>query len=186
MIRLILVGFLLQAPSPCLKCHKDFQKLPIRHEVLEDCATCHEDPGDHTFPTLTPADIRKLCLDCHDVSIQHPPAEKAVCTTCHDPHASRLRVLLKAPAPELCQKCHPSAPPPVFSHAPYEKGSCTACHTPHGSPHKPHLVAAEPETCTTCHKGVAVRLRQSHPHPPAEDACSTCHVAHGSDLPVLL
>lgn len=182
----LLIGLLLQATSPCLKCHKDFQKLPVKHEVLEDCTTCHEEQGDHTFPTLTPEAIRNLCLDCHDVATQHPPKEKAVCTTCHDPHASRLRLLLRGPEPDLCQKCHSPAPPPVFSHVPYEKGTCTACHTPHGSSHKPHLVAPEPETCATCHKAVAERLRQSYPHPPAEDACSTCHVAHGSDFPVLL
>ncbi|GBC84186.1 hypothetical protein HRbin11_00608 [bacterium HR11] len=182
----LLIGLLLQATSPCLKCHKDFQKLPVKHEVLEDCTTCHEEQGDHTFPTLTPEAIRNLCVDCHDVATQHPPKEKAVCTACHDPHASRLRPLLNQSVPALCQKCHPAGPSPVFSHPPYEEGSCTACHTPHGSSHKAHLAGPEPETCMTCHDAIGERLEQSHPHAPAQDECATCHAPHGSDFPRIL
>jgi len=185
-IRLILAGLLLQATSPCLKCHGDLLKLPGRHDVLEDCAACHEEQGDHTFPAWTQETIRDLCLNCHDVSTRHPPAEKGTCTACHDPHASRLRPLLRQPVAELCQKCHPPGPSPAFSHPPFKEGSCTDCHVPHGSSHKAHLASPEPETCTTCHDAIGERLESPHAHPPAQDECATCHAPHGSDFPRIL
>jgi predicted CXXCH cytochrome family protein len=182
-IRLILAGLLLQATSPCLKCHGDLLKLPGRHAVLEDCAACHEDQGDHTFPSWTPEAVRDLCLNCHDVSTRHPPPEKGACTACHDPHASRLRPLLRQSVAELCQKCHLPGPSPAFPHPPFKEGSCTDCHAPHGSSHKAHLVGPEPETCTTCHDDIGRRLESPHAHTPAQDECTTCHAPHGSDFP---
>ena len=88
--------------------------------------------GDASLP-LVAQHGNEMCLQCHAVagtmSTQHKALQQG-CTTCHQPHVSKTKYLLKADNVEqLCSNCH-QVPLKRFAHEPFAKGQCTLCHQP--------------------------------------------------------
>ena len=112
---------LLQADANtlCKTCHTDTGKpeegLHIHKALDQGCVNCH-DPhaSDHKFQLRETAP--KLCLQCHKDKFEQMTAGAAVvhgavtqeggCTTCHEPHASKLSGLQRTGQPGTCLKCH--------------------------------------------------------------------------------
>ncbi len=117
-------------PSLCFNCHEDMKKETETsvtiHAVIQvqGCTVCHDphSADDRFFLKTTP---NELCWNCHDKKIyahlKHPifnhPVEKVQdpldkesemsCVSCHAPHFSNAKGLLKAgDYQKLCSKCH--------------------------------------------------------------------------------
>lgn len=135
-----------------------------------------------------------LCLGCHEAGSgklaavhRGQPFGKAVCTGCHDPHASRAPKLIYASqhgpfggrhcdechaepvAGEirlnggnvrvLCLTCHVKVGNQVAdSKSPHAAFVCTDCHTPHASDYHPHLKEPREALCGSCHEPVEGRF----------------------------
>ncbi|MBA4371143.1 MAG: hypothetical protein C0418_06165, partial [Coriobacteriaceae bacterium] len=138
----------------------------------------------------------ELCWMCHgDLGPQitmgypHSPFQKGFCTTCHDPHASKHRVLLTQDERDLCVTCHPMGPQLSRAqvHPPAGSLFCTNCHHPHASDYRGILVAKQRDLCFTCHPTVApLSLKAVQHNPFLYDNCTGCHEPHGSDFTPLL
>ncbi|MCE5204294.1 MAG: cytochrome c3 family protein [Actinomycetia bacterium] len=138
----------------------------------------------------------ELCWICHGnlgpyrkMAYPHEPFKDGYCTNCHDPHASKFRVLLTQDERDLCVTCHRLGPELARTqvHPPVEGRFCTNCHHPHGSEYKGVLVANQRDLCFTCHPSVAPLSLKPVQHEPFLDArCTECHEPHGSDYPPLL
>jgi len=154
--------------ATCLTCHEDVGKGTVVHAPVEGglCASCHEfaGTGDATTVALaggaTPAAVSALCLTCHDsvadamkAAVPHAPVQSGECLTCHAPHASAQRGLLKAAAGELCGTCHDAVAESLKMksvHAPAAAG-CSTCHNPHGSANGMLLREVPNALCQACH-----------------------------------
>lgn len=177
------------------------------------CQTCHgpslahvDNPtGSSTRPvvdidfgkrTTTSIPLQtETCISCHQNgqrthwdSSEHQRSGLA-CTSCHEVHTHRERVLTKATQPEVCFTCH--APQRAqfrrVSTHPLTAGemACSDCHNPHGSI-GPNLMANNSvnETCYTCH--AERRGPFLWEHSPVSEDCTICHTPHGSNSTPLL
>ncbi len=105
------------------------------------------------------------CRQCHDGLVQNVPAA--------------------APPEKVCSTpaCHASfRAVPRYVHGPVALADCSICHTPHTSTERRLLTLPEAELCGFCHP----RLLSC----PAADGtpadCTSCHDAHGGEVPHLL
>ena len=178
----------------CLKCHAGIAaelNKPVVHPG--DCLSCHINhrAGGQAGPPYLKAGQTALCLGCHDAGSeklvaahQDQPFQAAVCTACHDPHASRSAKLIYevqhgpfggrhcdechaepvggeirlngGKVKALCLTCHVKIGNELAdSNSPHAAFDCTACHTPHASNFRPHLREAREALCKTCHEGMA-------------------------------
>ncbi len=192
----------------CLSCHEKGRQANWaggahdRRKV--DCTSCH---SVHFFKSQR-AQLRTVresetCYTCHaQVRAQgmrqshHPIREgKMECGSCHDPHSSTTKGMLKAESVnDLCYGCHADKRGPFFwEHAPVRE-NCQHCHTPHGSNHERLLVAKQPWLCQRCHMvtrhpGTLYHGLNSTVGPTAsnraiEHGCRNCHNAvHGTNHP---
>ena len=134
----------------------------------ENCLTCH-------------VDIKKLLAGARG---KHSPFREFRCGSCHTPHASREKGLLKENVADLCRECHRDLKAGMGaggSHPPYAEGKCLACHNPHASDNPGLLVKTGGELCFGCHardKG-GFAARKLH-RPVREGRCLACHDAHGA------
>lgn len=138
----------------------------------------------------------ELCWICHgDLGAlladdyPHNPFEQGYCTNCHDPHASKHRVLLAQDERDLCVTCHPMGAELSRAqvHPPAGERYCTNCHDPHASDHKGILVTNQRDLCFICHPSVApLSLKAVQHYPFQYDNCTGCHEPHGSDWSPLL
>lgn len=151
---------LADANTLCKTCHADTGKpgdgVHVHKALDEGCVNCHDShSSDHKFQLRDSAP--KLCLSCHKDKFEQMTAGAAVvhgavmleggCTTCHEPHASKLAGLQRGSQPETCLKCH-NTPikqengkllpdmSKMFAanpnkHGPIRDGHCTVCHDPH-------------------------------------------------------
>lgn len=122
----ILLGLLLHAQTnpkpdePCLQCHSDIRSADKKYQHPElECKMCHLPHGINGKADLI-GDPTTLCQEpCHGVDNlgrSHPfgygvedPLKGGTlsCTsTCHDPHASKYKRMLRYKPRELCFKCH--------------------------------------------------------------------------------
>jgi predicted CXXCH cytochrome family protein len=125
--------FQLHAPPPrlCPTCHEDFPSPDESPGVHlhgvprgNGCVDCH-DPHAAEFPYMLDRPAGQVCYQCHDEQIyadrkhpvnRHPvkgvpdpsrPGKEISCTSCHTPHGSPTRSLLRAASYlELCDRCH--------------------------------------------------------------------------------
>lgn len=180
----------------CLTCHERTPGMDLwdqgvhkRNDV--SCDSCHDL---HVGGRQKPRDP-EVCFDCHrDVKIDvnkrshHPILEgKISCSSCHAPHGSLNRYMVRADDPrELCFRCHADKRGPyVWEHAPVEE-DCQSCHEVHGSIHGRLLSGRIPQLCQNCHDW------SRHPGTPYDRTasftsrfeCLRCHSAiHGSNSP---
>jgi len=163
----------------CTSCHKVMEDVSPKHQLtkateIESCGTCH------------------LQKRAQQMRSSHMPLRegKMTCTSCHNPHGTVTRALLKeASLNDTCFTCHAEKRGPfLWSHQPVVE-SCTNCHDPHGTNHDAMLKLAKPRLCQQCH------IESGHvSRPYGRDAsaqkfvmgrsCNDCHVAvHGSNHP---
>jgi predicted CXXCH cytochrome family protein len=77
------------------------------------CARCHETAARHGLTAVGPVKSFSACLECHraaqvEARHSHPLEPLKHCGSCHSPHGSSYKGLLKAPAKTLCAACHDS------------------------------------------------------------------------------
>jgi len=169
-------------------CHAKFATAPHIHGPVSAkvCNACHQDDaGGHRYPLKR--DPIATCTFCHTVSgtqqHQHKALEKG-CISCHNPHTSQAKFLLKADTVErVCATCH-EVPMKKFAHDPFARGDCTVCHQPHESPNAMLLRGGSGvDHCFSCHAGMKGKLAKAdHLHDPATKNCGTCHSPHATDI----
>ena len=106
--------------------------VPLKVKTSSDtCAGCHSDVGKGKY--------------VHTAMMMG-------CTTCHQIRnkGGSTRVVLVAPATQICLSCHPLAKTKVL-HAPYKQGDCVVCHSPHASDFPNHTWVSAQDTCLGCH-----------------------------------
>ncbi|MBI5599495.1 MAG: hypothetical protein HY890_07130 [Deltaproteobacteria bacterium] len=139
---------------------------------------------------------RGLCIECHPKSaammgrkVVHRPVEMGLCTSCHNPHASRHTKLISSSVKDLCYSCHEKKrlAAGAVVHAPVEKGDCLACHDAHSSDHAGLLKEGSASAvCYSCHpKDVIAGGKRVHPE-VAKGNCLGCHSPHSSQREGLL
>lgn len=180
----------------CLACHQrtpgmDLWDMGVHNRNDVSCDSCHDL---HASGMQKPKEP-DVCFGCHrNVRIEankrshHPILEgKVRCSSCHAPHGSLSKGLVKADDPQqLCYKCHADKRgPAVWEHPPVEE-NCQSCHNVHGSNHARLLNERIPQLCQNCHDW------SRHPGTPYDNAalatsrseCLRCHPAiHGSNSP---
>jgi DmsE family decaheme c-type cytochrome len=143
------------------------------HQAKTDaCQTCHKRDDKRT----------------HWNSSKHENADVS-CSTCHTVHAAKDRVMVKTEQAAVCYTCHMEqrAQGRHQSVHPIDAGkiTCSDCHNPHGSPTDRALIKETINaTCFTCH--AEKRGPFLWEHQPVTEDCSSCHVAHGSNIAPLL
>lgn len=148
------------------------------------CVECH-DPN--TGRGLKKA-INSICFDCHvnfndKEKNNHGPVSAGYCTTCHHPHGSELKFLLRREGQELCIVCHQKRDimaNPI--HLNFEEVNCTKCHNPHGGATKMLL---RKNACVECHKNLTENKPSIH-GPVGSGDCNMCHLTHAAKQKNLL
>jgi len=152
----------------CVSCHdphqSDAPKLMAKfmHPPFADkqCEICHAPPKDGKV-VLTQADVKSLCVTCHDdkgklietAKVQHPGAA-GDCTDCHSPHASRQPGLPKTNGVDICLGCHDDLAEQSKKHVLHQPAfvqGCGTCHTPHGGDNDHLLRLPGNALCLECH-----------------------------------
>jgi predicted CXXCH cytochrome family protein len=197
-------------PDLCHSCHdkEDFQG-DVQHKPVGKgaCLDCHDPHTSELKGLLKTGSEPDLCLRCHEKEkfknkVQHKPIRK--CTTCHLPHVSKEKKLLKTKAPELCHSCHEKDEfEDKVKHKPVTRGACLECHEAHVSEHPGLLTSPPPELCLDCHEKITkqphvVQSFSGNGHPigtgqavdnPAQPgkrfSCTSCHAPHNSAFPKL-
>jgi predicted CXXCH cytochrome family protein len=156
----------------------------------KQCLICHEkgadgNPVSDKF-TLTQPD---MCYKCHERKDQGPVVHPALgmgdCTTCHSPHESSVRPLLKDTIENTCTMCHdaPGRELQIKHSALQMTKSCVRCHNAHSSTQPKLLKAETPQLCVFCHTGIqkTIEAPSNTIHPALKMGCQSCHSPHGSD-----
>ena len=167
----------------CTSCHDPHRSseehllLPNRHRPLAfgRCDSCHRYDGKLLKP------VRELCLGCHGGQeftrrIVHGPVKRGECLACHDPHASRQPVLLKA-----------RYAPGRWVGRESDVALCLGCHD------RRNFFAGEAGTTLFRSGGSnlhALHVDTSGPprggQPRQSLACRNCHEVHSSEEPRLV
>ncbi|MGO9305534.1 MAG: cytochrome c3 family protein [Candidatus Korobacteraceae bacterium] len=201
--------------AKCITCHEDKTKGASVHSAnAQGCMSCHEiriiksrdkKKEDITRVKLIKATPLSLCLTCHQgmkasgsSSVVHAPVTRN-CLTCHDPHNSPNKNLLKKVASgdskeNLCLSCHNqglNVPEKGSRHAALDMG-CDTCHVTHKTGNSAqrdnrfHLTKDAPALCLDCHDATDKKLAEAHHNQPFATAdCLTCHDPHQSPKPKL-
>lgn len=174
----------------------------------EACETCHGPGAKHVekgggrgvnifdFGKRVMAEARnEKCLICHEEqkgqafwNITKHKFEGIACNDCHKVHGNSSK-LLKSAQNEVCYDCHKDIELQANkqSRHPIKEGkiSCADCHNTHGE-FGPRMLKADNvnELCYKCH--AEKRGPFMFEHPPVEENCMNCHVAHGSNHNKLL
>jgi predicted CXXCH cytochrome family protein len=177
------------------KCHASMGKDKTVHNPVKEgmCTTCHlatkaegktKHPGNLTISLIQQG--AELCSMCHEPKnkkrLVHAPIMAGDCTSCHNPHQSPHKGMLKESVPKLCFQCHP---PTIVKqqvmHPPVAAGDCSGCHDNHESDFPGRLVQGGNALCFTCHpdKEEGVNTKKSV-HTPVKQSCVLCHSPHGS------
>ena len=193
--------------SLCAKCHETTKNMKFLHgpTAVGECTICHEAHSSDNKNLLV-SEHSQLCFSCHEVTQEelnkyefvHEPV-KDDCIGCHNPHGADNSKMVKDQIPDLCYSCHEDikkiAEDSPYKHAAVtEKDGCTHCHTPHASTVKYLLAKDAKDLCMTCHdKPLDMGNNEKLPSfadeiknkkylhgPVADNECSGCHVAHGS------
>ncbi len=120
------------------------------HPVFEDCESCH------TEGIKTRKEDPELCFECHSdfkeklssFKFSHSAIENG-CLTCHTPHISNFKPILKGEQKKICNDCHQIEFP--FEHKVISLLGCSSCHLPHGGENNKFLKTTGNELCLSCH-----------------------------------
>ncbi len=136
-----------------------------------------------------------LCMECHPEAKEliskgnvHKPVKLGLCTSCHNPHASKHANLIGSDINALCYNCHDQRRVLAGTevHAPVEEGACLECHDPHSSNQKGLLKKTASEACYSCHPRKDISAKKNV-HPEVKKGnCLGCHRPHASDRAGLL
>ncbi len=132
-----------------------------------------------------------LCYRCHNVlkeslsdEFRHFLFKQGKCSTCHDPHVSKDRGLVKKDINPLCLGCHDSIKDLVQNaqqHSAIRDGACTDCHNSHSGPNRKLMKKPEKELCWECHAELKPQMDRVNACVPFKKGeCSSCHNPHGS------
>lgn len=197
-----------QIDAKCLTCHDRARQANWAGGAHDrrgvSCTTCH---SVHFFKSqqsqLRTVTAAETCYTCHKQvrstmlrTSHHPLREgKMDCGSCHDPHSSAQKAMLKAESVnDLCYSCHGDKRGPfLWEHAPVRE-NCLNCHQPHGSNHEKLLAAKQPWLCQRCHlstrhPGTLYDARNttvgaSPSNRAIEHGCRNCHnQIHGTNAP---
>ncbi|HSW03551.1 DmsE family decaheme c-type cytochrome [Aquabacterium sp.] len=194
--------------AQCLGCHQGRQRIywpdSVHAASQLGCSDCHNPMARFSAGgLLKKAGISETCYGCHQQqraefrkrSHMPLPEGKMSCESCHNPHGSPTRPMLKANAVnDLCTACHAEKRGPfIWEHAPVRE-NCMNCHEAHGSNHEALLVAPRPFLCQQCHTNrthqnkLLTATNQPGGADPSERlmarGCQTCHAQiHGSNHP---
>lgn len=171
--------------SGCEGCHSDIdtkshgkQAKPMAsrrahaQEMMQTCRDCHKKA------------MKQYEDSVHSALVQAGSDKAPLCSSCHDPHATRSAK--QVPAGEtgsvLCQQCHKALAQAfeasVHGQSGGENLDCKDCHRTHNSKSATtgdHLKGQ----CVSCHKEVATSHAQWLPntqHHLEAVACAACHV----------
>jgi len=132
--------------TACASCHVEqvsqFRRV-YHHPVPEgrmSCASCHDVHGKDAAATRR---IEAKCLSCHPEAagpyvFPHRALEDG-CSSCHTPHGSVNRGLLRTAGNGTCLSCHVQSNFPAVGNVPHNRmlqggGKCLDCHSEvHGS-----------------------------------------------------
>lgn len=192
------------SPESCVssKCHASMGKDKAVHPPVKDgmCTTCHSTADDPEKKTKHPGNLTitlvqqgaALCAMCHEAKdtkkMVHAPVKGGDCTSCHSPHQSPNKGMLKEPLPALCFQCHPdSMVKQKNMHPPVAGGDCSGCHDNHQSDFAGRLVQDGNTLCFMCHPNLEEGLTAKKvAHVPVKQSCVSCHNPHGSAAPAML
>lgn len=194
--------------AQCLACHQGRQRMYWPGSAHASnriaCSDCH-----NTMARFSAAGLLKTtgtsetCYGCHPQqraefrkrSHMPLPEGKMSCESCHNPHGSPTRPMLKTNSVnDLCVSCHAEKRGPyIWEHAPVRE-NCLNCHEAHGSNQEVLLVAPRPFICQQCHTNrthqnkLLTAANQAGGADPNERlmarSCQTCHAQiHGSNHP---
>ena len=177
------------------------RKMPVvksksMHKPVTDgkCLECHKGHVSEHNAMLS-EDIGTLCYKCHEqngyagTSGSHSPDKNKNCETCHVPHSSPAKSLLKGEDQRnLCYGCHKktSSERGKFSlHKPFARGECGKCHQLHRPEVSGYLVKPYEtgELCLTCHEDSAQKGSENYSShdPVSKRQCNKCHSPHAAD-----
>lgn len=139
-----------QSSEVCGQCHRDVMgsfRLPYRHPLAEGFMTCVSCHAVHEPAPLEGE--RRTCVKCHREQagpfvFSHAPAQEG-CVSCHAPHGTAHRGMLKSFGNGLCLSCHTQSNFPAVGKVPHNYwlgggGRCWDCHSQvHGSNVTPDL-----------------------------------------------
>jgi len=137
------------------------------------------------------AKIPELCFDCHK-ELKKGQSDKYVhflfkegkCSTCHNPHVSKIKALMVDEIDSLCMGCHEDISNLVKNskvHSALRENNCTECHFAHSGENKYLLVKEEKSLCINCHEDLNTQLKKPYIcRPFKEGSCSSCHNSHAS------
>ena len=178
------------------KCHASMGKDKVVHNPVKEgmCTKCHQAADDPEKKSKHPGNLKitlvktgaDLCNQCHEPKnkkkVVHAPIQGGACTSCHNPHQSPNKGLLKETMPKLCFHCHQEdLMKHKVMHPPVAAGDCSGCHDNHQSDFPGRLVQPGNALCFTCHPKVQDGLKSKKvAHQPAKQSCLQCHNPHGS------
>lgn len=169
------------------QCHASYAAAPYVHGPVAKraCSACHSpDVGEHHYPILR--DKTATCTFCHAVAGKAAHQHKALqegCLTCHNPHVSYAKFLLrKGSVDAQCGSCH-KIPWKRHTHSILAMGSCTVCHESHESNYRSLLRGSDgPNQCLSCHQDLRRAIATAADvHKPVRDQCTGCHEPHASE-----
>lgn len=178
------------------KCHASMGRAAHVHSPVKDgsCTMCHQAEQDPEKKTRHPKNLKitlmqkgaDLCAMCHEPKntkkVVHAPILGGDCTSCHDPHQSAQKAMLREPMPKLCFQCHPdSILKQTVMHPPVKGGDCSGCHDNHQSDFAGRLIMEGNALCFMCHPDKEEGLKKKQTvHPPVKQSCVLCHDQHGA------
>ncbi|NQV34853.1 MAG: hypothetical protein HQ515_19320 [Phycisphaeraceae bacterium] len=160
------------------------------HEPQANCERCHGNQKQENFSRQVNlvSPLPALCYECHDMpqggnGWVHGPVASGQCVTCHEPHRSLNRYLLKKPEPQICFQCHEvTSLKTLPGHDLASFQTCLDCHAGHSSFAK-HLLKAG---------SVASNARQGRTEPTGDArfdafvATAQADIQAGQTLPAAL
>lgn len=193
--------------ASCENCHDAQFKTPKHLKHAADCESCHgpgsvhlekQDKNSILNPSKMPAEAAsEQCLSCHGKEKRHAfwkgsPHSKneGGCTSCHQMHGAKPRLLKHKNESETCFECHAQVRADILkrskhplrdSSTPDEEGKmrCSSCHSPHGAKGDKLMDARSiNDKCYECHAEKKAPVLWEHS--PVKEDCLTCHAAHGS------
>ena len=124
--------------------------------------------------------------------VHWPLLSKRGCLSCHTPHASTAKGLIRGSLSDACAACHKDSVArqkrSPTKHEPVDKGQCMSCHVPHASDQV--FLLAQPSVIDLCGKCHDWLKHSSHPlgdkivDPRNKNItvdCLSCHRSHGTE-----